>query len=95
MKNIITYGTFDTLHFGLIRLLQRAKSLGDCLIVGLSSDEFNVETDWGQKSRDVVVHQIDISAMGDDWKGEFDFLTEFRNVHFLSCTPAITTGLLH
>lgn len=41
MKKIITYGTFDTLHFGHIRLLERAKSLGDYLIVGLSSDEFN------------------------------------------------------
>jgi len=41
MKKVITYGTFDTLHFGHIRLLERAKSLGDYLIVGLSSDEFN------------------------------------------------------
>lgn len=41
MKRILTYGTFDTLHFGHIRLLQRAKKLGDYLIVGLSTDEFN------------------------------------------------------
>lgn len=41
MKKVITYGTFDTLHFGHIRLLERAKNLGDYLIVGLSSDEFN------------------------------------------------------
>ncbi len=41
MKRIITYGTFDVLHFGHINLLKRAKSLGDYLIVGLSSDEFN------------------------------------------------------
>lgn len=41
MKKVITYGTFDTLHFGHIRLLERARSLGDYLIVGLSSDEFN------------------------------------------------------
>ncbi|WP_141560335.1 adenylyltransferase/cytidyltransferase family protein, partial [Latilactobacillus curvatus] len=41
MKKIITYGTFDLLHWGHIRLLQRAKSLGDYLIVGLSTDEFN------------------------------------------------------
>lgn len=38
---IITYGTFDLLHIGHIRLLRRAKSLGDHLIVGLSTDEFN------------------------------------------------------
>lgn len=41
MKRVITYGTFDTLHYGHIRLLQRAKSLGDYLIVAISTDEFN------------------------------------------------------
>ena len=41
MKKVITYGTFDTLHFGHLKLLERAKNLGDFLIVGLSTDEFN------------------------------------------------------
>lgn len=41
MKKILTYGTFDLLHYGHINLLQRAKALGDYLIVGLSTDEFN------------------------------------------------------
>lgn len=41
MKRILTYGTFDLLHYGHIRLLQRAKALGDYLIVALSTDEFN------------------------------------------------------
>ena len=41
MKKVITYGTFDLLHYGHINLLKRAKSLGDYLIVGLSTDEFN------------------------------------------------------
>lgn len=41
MKKIITYGTFDLLHYGHINLLQRAKAMGDYLLVGLSSDEFN------------------------------------------------------
>lgn len=41
MKRIMTYGTFDLLHYGHINILKRAKSLGDYLIVGLSSDEFN------------------------------------------------------
>lgn len=43
MRKVITYGTFDTLHFGHILLLERAKSLGDYLIVGLSTDDFNAE----------------------------------------------------
>ncbi|WP_050183444.1 glycerol-3-phosphate cytidylyltransferase [Domibacillus robiginosus] len=41
MKKVLTYGTFDLLHFGHINLLKRAKALGDYLIVGLSTDEFN------------------------------------------------------
>ena len=41
MKTVLTYGTFDFLHVGHIRLLQRAKSLGERLIVGLSTDNFN------------------------------------------------------
>ena len=41
MKKIITYGTFDLLHYGHINLLKRAKQMGDYLIVCLSTDEFN------------------------------------------------------
>jgi glycerol-3-phosphate cytidylyltransferase len=41
MTRIITYGTFDLLHYGHINLLRRAKQLGDYLIVALSTDEFN------------------------------------------------------
>ncbi len=41
MKTIITYGTYDLLHTGHINILKRAKALGDYLIVGLSTDEFN------------------------------------------------------
>ncbi len=41
MKKVITYGTFDLLHYGHINLLKRAKELGDYLIVALSTDEFN------------------------------------------------------
>lgn len=38
---VITYGTYDLLHVGHINLLKRARALGDFLIVGLSTDEFN------------------------------------------------------
>ena len=41
MRRIITYGTFDLLHYGHIRLLQRCKAQGDYLVVALSTDEFN------------------------------------------------------
>jgi len=41
MKTVITYGTFDLIHYGHIDLLRRAKNLGNRLIVGLSTDEFN------------------------------------------------------
>lgn len=42
MKKVITYGTYDLLHFGHIRLLERAKALGDYLIVGVTSDSFDL-----------------------------------------------------
>ncbi|HEX7064070.1 MAG TPA: glycerol-3-phosphate cytidylyltransferase [Bacillales bacterium] len=41
MRKVLTYGTFDLLHWGHINLLQRAKSMGDHLTVALSTDEFN------------------------------------------------------
>ena len=47
MKRVITYGTFDLLHYGHINLLRRAKEQGDYLIVALSTDEFN----WKEKKK--------------------------------------------
>ena len=41
MKTVLTYGTFDLFHIGHLRLLERARALGDRLIVGVSTDEFN------------------------------------------------------
>lgn len=41
MKKVITYGTYDLLHYGHIRLLERAKALGDYLIVGVTADDFD------------------------------------------------------
>lgn len=47
MKKVITYGTFDLLHYGHINILRRARELGDYLVVVLSSDEFN----WNEKGK--------------------------------------------
>lgn len=47
MKRVITYGTYDLLHYGHINLLRRAKALGDYLIVAISTDEFN----WNSKQK--------------------------------------------
>lgn len=41
MKKVITYGTFDLFHYGHLKILERAKSYGDWLIVAVSTDEFN------------------------------------------------------
>lgn len=50
MKKVITYGTFDLLHWGHIKLLERAKQLGDYLVVAISTDEFNL-----QKSKRLII----------------------------------------
>ncbi|MFM9664079.1 glycerol-3-phosphate cytidylyltransferase [Collinsella sp. wc0583] len=121
MKRVITYGTFDLLHYGHINLLRRAKQYGDYLIVALSTDDFNwnqkrkkcyfsfdkrkalleairyvdlviPEESWDQKVTDVREYHIDTFVMGDDWKGEFDFLQdEGVDVVYLPRTPEVST----
>ncbi|UJL45887.1 glycerol-3-phosphate cytidylyltransferase [Virgibacillus sp. NKC19-16] len=119
MKKIITYGTFDLIHSGHIHILRRAKEMGDYLIVGLSTDEFNMkkskeayynyddrklimeairyvdmvipEKTWDQKITDVKKHDIDTFVMGDDWRGEFDFLHEYCDVVYLPRTRGISS----
>lgn len=119
MKRVITYGTFDLLHWGHIRLLERARALGDYLIVATSTDQFNAlkhkeayhsfehrkyileairyvdkvipETSWNQKIQDVKNYNIDIFVMGDDWKGQFDFLKDYCEVVYLPRTEGIST----
>lgn len=122
MRRVITYGTFDMLHYGHINLLKRARDLGDYLIVALSTDEFNLisknkktyfsyekrkqlleairyvdlvipENAWDQKVSDIKLYQIDTFVMGDDWTGQFDFISEETDaeVVYLERTPEIST----
>jgi glycerol-3-phosphate cytidylyltransferase len=118
-KIVLTYGTFDMFHIGHLNLLNRLKSLGDKLIVAVSTDEFNSikgkktlipfeqralivqnikcvdmvisEKNWEQKIDDIKKYNVDIFAMGDDWKGKFDFLKEYCEVIYLPRTQNIST----
>jgi len=54
-------------------------------------DEVIPETCWEQKISDVVDNQIDVFVMGDDWKGQFDFLKEYCEVVYLPRTDGIST----
>lgn len=54
-------------------------------------DEVLPETCWEQKISDVVDNNVDIFVMGDDWKGEFDFLKDYCEVVYLSRTEGIST----
>lgn len=118
-KRVITYGTFDMFHIGHLNLLNRLASLGDELIVAVSTDEFNAlkgkktlipyeqraeivrnlkcvnrviaEESWEQKQEDIKRLDIDLFAMGDDWKGKFDFLKPQCEVVYLPRTEDVST----
>jgi glycerol-3-phosphate cytidylyltransferase len=57
---VLTYGTFDLFHIGHLRLLQRLRGLGDRLVVGVSTDEFNEEK--GKRSFIPYDHRAEIVA---------------------------------
>lgn len=74
MRTVITYGTFDLLHRGHVNLLHRASELGDRLIVGLSTDEFNVVKDkesyYAYEERLAVlqaIRYVDLVIAEDSW----------------------------
>jgi glycerol-3-phosphate cytidylyltransferase len=75
MKRVITYGTFDLLHYGHINLLRRAKALGDYLIVALSTDDFvalqkNKECYFNYAERKLLLESmryVDLVIPEDDW----------------------------
>ena len=86
MKKVITYGTFDLLHYGHINLLRRAKELGDYLIVALSTDEFN----WNEKQKKCfftyeqrkklleAIRNVDLVIPEENWAQKISDVQEFR-----------------
>lgn len=86
MKKIITYGTFDLLHYGHINLLRRAKELGDYLIVALSTDEFN----WKEKQKKCyfsyeqrkklleAIRYVDLVIPEENWEQKVSDVKEFK-----------------
>lgn len=86
MKKVITYGTFDLLHYGHVNLLQRAKKLGDYLIVAISTDEFN----WNKKQKKCYfsyeerkrlvesIRYVDLVIPEENWDQKIDDVKEFK-----------------
>ena len=86
MKKVITYGTFDLLHYGHINLLRRAKEMGDYLIVALSTDEFN----WNSKHKKCyfsyekrkqlleAIRYVDLVIPEESWEQKISDVKEFR-----------------
>ena len=86
MKKVITYGTFDMLHYGHINLLQRAKERGDYLIVALSTDEFN----WNSKQKKCYftyeerkrmlesIRFVDLVIPEENWEQKISDVKEFK-----------------
>lgn len=76
MKRVITYGTFDLLHYGHINLLRRAKAQGDYLIVALSTDRFNQDSKNKQcyfdyekrKALLEAIRYVDLVIPEDNWE---------------------------
>ena len=86
MKRVITYGTFDLLHYGHINLLRRARALGDYLIVALSTDEFN----WNSKQKKCyftyeqrkqlleAIRYVDLVIPEKNWEQKKEDVREFK-----------------
>lgn len=86
MKKVITYGTFDLLHYGHINLLRRAKALGDYLIVAVSTDEFNSNKKnkkcyFSYEQRKQLLESIryvDLVIPEESWEQKVSDVKEFR-----------------
>lgn len=85
MIKVLTYGTFDLLHYGHINLLQRAKAMGDYLVVGLSTDEFNslkgkkcYFTYEKRKKMLEALRCVDLVIPENSWEQKVEDVKEFR-----------------
>lgn len=86
MRKVITYGTFDLLHYGHIQLLRRAKALGDYLIVALSTDEFNLNQKnkvcyFSYEQRKLLLEAIrfvDLVIPEENWDQKISDVKEFK-----------------
>ena len=86
MRKVITYGTFDLLHYGHIQLLRRAKALGDYLIVALSTDEFNFNQKdkvcyFSYEQRKLLLESIrfvDLVIPEENWDQKISDVKEFK-----------------
>jgi len=85
LKKVITYGTFDLLHYGHINLLKRAKEQGDYLIVGLSTNEFNKikgkKCYFPYEERKKLVESIryvDLVIPENNWEQKINDIKEFK-----------------
>ena len=84
MRRVLTYGTYDLLHYGHIRLLKRAKELGDYLIVALSTDEFNAIKgkkayhDYETRKKMLeAIRYVDLVIPEDDWEQKIDDVKKY------------------
>ena len=85
MKRILTYGTFDLLHFGHIEILRRAKELGDYLIVAVSTDEFNeikgkkAYHDYETRKKMLeAIRYVDLVIPENDWKQKRNDVIDYK-----------------
>jgi glycerol-3-phosphate cytidylyltransferase len=84
-NRVITYGTFDVLHYGHIKLLERAKALGDYLIVGLSSDNFNKlknkESFYTYEQRKIILEAcryVDLVIPEENWEQKVSDIKKYK-----------------
>ena len=85
MKRVLTYGTYDLLHYGHIRLLKRAKELGDYLIVGLSTEKFNElkgkKTYRNYNTRKEMleaIRYVDLVIPEENWEQKVNDIKEYK-----------------